>query len=66
METGKGKRWGTTVFIGEEREEARRLHDAKGGRHNKERSGRSKVAIDIWRSKMTKENWVGGPNAQLG
>jgi hypothetical protein len=37
-----------------------------GGRHNKERSGRLKVAIGIWRSKMTKENWVGGPNARLG
>jgi hypothetical protein len=29
------------------------------------RQGRPKAAADGWRSKMTKENWVGKPNAQL-
>jgi hypothetical protein len=29
-------------------------------------AGRSKTVAGIWRSKMTKENWVGGPNARLG
>jgi hypothetical protein len=28
--------------------------------------GRPKAAAGVWRSKMTKENWVGGPNARLG
>jgi hypothetical protein len=30
------------------------------------RSGRPKVTADVKRSKMTKENWVSGPNASLG
>jgi hypothetical protein len=28
--------------------------------------GRLKAAASGWRSKMTKGNWVGGPNARLG
>jgi hypothetical protein len=27
---------------------------------------KSGVTAGVWRSKMTKENWVGGPNAPLG
>jgi hypothetical protein len=37
MKTGKGRRWGVTVFRGEEGEEARRLHGTGGRRHSKER-----------------------------
>jgi hypothetical protein len=29
------------------------------------RPGRLNAAIDVCKSKMTKENWVGGPNARL-
>jgi hypothetical protein len=29
------------------------------------RLGRSKVVADIWRSKMPKENWVGGLNTRF-
>jgi hypothetical protein len=36
MKMGKGRRWGAVVFGGEEEEEARRLHDARGGGQNKE------------------------------
>jgi hypothetical protein len=28
--------------------------------------GRSKAVTDVWRLKMTKENWVSGSNARLG
>jgi hypothetical protein len=31
METGKGRRWGVTIFRGEEGEEARQLHGDRGG-----------------------------------
>jgi hypothetical protein len=31
MEMGKVRRWGATIFRGEEGEEARQLHSAKGG-----------------------------------
>jgi hypothetical protein len=27
---------------------------------------KSGVTIGVWRSKITKENWIGGPNAWLG
>jgi hypothetical protein len=27
---------------------------------------KSGAAAGVWRSKMIKENWVGGPNARLG
>jgi hypothetical protein len=33
----KGRRWGATIFRGEVREEARRLHGVGGGRHNEKR-----------------------------
>jgi hypothetical protein len=31
MKTGRGRRWVAAVFGGEEGEEARRLHSARGG-----------------------------------
>jgi hypothetical protein len=61
VETGKGRRLGVIIFRGEEGEVARQLHSA-GGR----RLVKSGAAAGVWRSKMTKENWVGGPNARLG
>jgi hypothetical protein len=36
MKRGKERRWGVAVFRGEEWEEARQLHDARGGRHSEE------------------------------
>jgi hypothetical protein len=36
METGKGRRWGVTIFGGEEGEEARQLHGVSGEQHNED------------------------------
>jgi hypothetical protein len=38
-ETGKGRRWGAAIFGGEEGEEVRQLHGAKGELHSEERCG---------------------------
>jgi hypothetical protein len=37
METGKGRQWGVIIIGGEERDEVRRLHGARGEQHSKER-----------------------------
>jgi hypothetical protein len=46
METGKGRRWGASIFGGEEGEEARRLHGSGGGRHSEERCGGWRLEVE--------------------
>jgi hypothetical protein len=60
METRKGRRWGATIFGGEEGKEVRRHHGVEGERHNKEQ-------CDSWHLefKHDQRNWVGRMNARL-
>jgi hypothetical protein len=64
MEMGKGRRWGATIFGGEEGGggEAVPRCRRRTTQRRAMRLGRSKVAADVWGSKMTKRNWVGGLN----
>jgi hypothetical protein len=43
---GEGRRWGATVFGGEEGEEARRFHGAEGGQQNKERHDGKRLKVE--------------------
>jgi hypothetical protein len=55
----KERRWGATVFGGEDREVVRQLQGVEGRRRSEER--RSPIEGGVWRSKMTIENWIDGP-----
>jgi hypothetical protein len=52
MKMGKGRRWGVVVFRGEEEEEARRLHDARGGGQNKERHNGWHIDVEYYQRKL--------------